>query len=68
MTFGNPSERVIRPPKRSRLRSRTAVVEIGAILVVQVSARAYDGPHTICKKKKERDSKIFHGKLNSEEK
>ena len=68
MTLGNPSERVIRPPKGSRLRSRTAVLEIGAILVVHVSARAYDGPHTISKNKKERDSKIFHEKLNSEEK
>lgn len=63
MTLDNPSERVIRPPKGSRLRSKTAVLEIGAILVVQVSARAYDGPHTICKNKREKDSKISIGNL-----
>lgn len=56
------------PQRGSRLRSKTTVLEIGAILVVQVSARTYDGPPTICKNKREKDSKIFHGKRNSEEK
>lgn len=56
------------PQRGSQFRSRTAVLEIGTILVVQVSARAYDGPHTIFKNKREKDSKIFHRKLNSTEK